>query len=373
MGASSRWDRGPPTARASRTPASRRGSGRRRCARSSFARRASVTPTCAANLVELIAEGVEGRGSKESVWEALAGLSPVLRKISPDDLARQLLQMSVAPLEKTVAALLEEHDLDRALVTLIGAGGGAAVLVPFLASRLGVRSLVLGDAAFVGAMGCDSVRLHEATERCIIAPTQLELLATRREVIDRLTARGATRDSVTVELVVDPCRNSVRATGSGATAAAVPHEEPLPAAEMVARASLGLDEGSVAQEVGATDRLVVFTVREPRRSRWPRPPGQETLTRVVDRAGTIRLSRRGARVLASTVGAVERSIDPFLDGWPSHGDLGRELPAVVLVLGNRIVDLSGVANAGHLAALVVAQIEGLPANEPLFLIATPRT
>jgi hypothetical protein len=95
--------------------------------------------------------------------------------------------------------------------------------------------------------------------------------------------------------------------------------------------------------------------------------------RVTDRGGVVRLQRKDAEVSASTVGTIARDLESIITRLTDFGDAGRAIPDVHLLAGARIINLSGLTDAEQAIALAQAELEAVPAEEPLVIIAAPRT
>lgn len=318
----------------------------------------AVTPTCAANLLGLVPEGVEARGDVESVREALKGLAPSMNGGTPEYLAEELLARGVAPIERVVRAMIADYQLDRELVRLVGGGGGAWAWVPYLAKKMGMKFEVVDHAPVISAIGCATGLLREALERSIINPTEADVLAARREVVEKLVSMGGARETIHIEVDVDPRKNILRVVGTGSTEMLVRSKETLPRERLSAAAAEGLKLATPPHFVGSTDSLSVYECGP--------------VVRLVDNAGVIRLQRRGGHVLIASAGTLEPMLEPFLEEHATFGDSGKELPELFLVYRENIVDLSGLTSARQIAALVKAELEGLPPGDLAFAVATPR-
>lgn len=330
----------------------------------------AVTPTCASLVLGLIPENAEARGDVESVRQALLGLAPSANGGTPEAIATQLLTFGAAAIEKVVRAMVTDYQLDLDLMKLVGGGGGAWAWVPFLAQKMKLRHEVVDHAAVISAIGCATGLLRETVERSCIDPTEADVLAARREVQEKLVAMGGARETVTVEVEIDTRKNVLRAVGTGSTEMLLKAADPLPRERLVECAAEGLKLAKPARLTGATDRLAVFeldTIASVFGGSRVVP-----LIRILDTSGVIRLQRKGGHLLLASAGTLEPMLLPFLDEHATFGDSGKELPELFLVYRENIVDLSGLISAPQILALVKAELEGLPAGDLAFAVATPR-
>jgi N-methylhydantoinase A len=340
--------------------------------------RVGLTPTCAANLLGYVPAGAFARGDAEAARRAFALVGERLG-VDADALARALLERAAAMLRATIDELARDYELPRDGLELVGGGGGAAALVPFTAEALAVPFRIARDAEVISPVGVALALVRDSVERTIPNPAPADIVRVRREALERVVAAGAARELTEVTVEIDPRRNVVRATASGATAAVTPTAGARDASaeelRAVAARSLHARDAEAVTRVAETDGLVVFALHTLRREpAWlPLAPQREfTDVAVVDRSGVARLVVRGATVASSARGAIAARLARLLDDATAFGDVGRALPDCTLVYGRRIADLSGLADASQVLALADEELSGLDDATPIVLILAER-
>jgi N-methylhydantoinase A len=131
----------------------------------------------------------------------------------------RVLERAADKLRAAIDELIDDYELDRDLVELVGGGGGAAALVPFAAERLGLappaRARCRGDlAARRGARA--RARRRRTHHRRADAGRRRGRAARGIRARRGRRRRARVRDG---DVEIDARRNLVRATASGATAA----------------------------------------------------------------------------------------------------------------------------------------------------------
>jgi hypothetical protein len=94
--------------------------------------------------------------------------------------------------------------------------------------------------------------------------------------------------------------------------------------------------------------------------------------RLIDEEGVIRLQKKDPIVLGGTVANWESKVGLLLDELTIYDDGGEALPNLFIVVGKRIVDLSGLPTAGQVYSLGSVEVAGYSPDEPLIFIATGR-
>ncbi len=334
--------------------------------------RIALTPTCASNMLGYVPDGAFAKGNPIS---ARRGFEVLAQHIggSAEELARRALEIASSKVIAAIDELIADYELDRETLVVVGGGGGAAALVPFAAQRTGVEFRLARDAEVISPIGVALALVREVVERTIVDPSPEDILRIRRQAQDAVVAAGASPERVEVAVEIDPQRNLVRATASGATeiAESASHrvqddEELTQSAERLLRS----DAASV-RRVGATDALVVF---ERERTIALAFGGRRIVrdARVLDRTGVGRLALRDAFVSQTTAAQALDVLRATVEEATSFGDVGRAIPDMYVLHGARIADFSGLASGEQAVALAAEELQGREPNAPVVILAASR-
>ncbi|MFJ9159427.1 hydantoinase/oxoprolinase family protein [Streptomyces griseoviridis] len=330
--------------------------------------RYALTLTCAANALGRVPEGDFARCDPEVARAALAPLAAALGVDVPTAAAR-VLDAGVAQVKDVVDGLVREYRLDPDTAVLVGGGGGAAAVTPHLAAVSGLTGRIARHSEVISPIGVALALVREQIERIVPGATQEQILAVRGEAERAVVAQGASPEGVEVEVTVDPQTSTVRAVATGATelrtqdrAHSADDGERLAAAA----ASLGTDAARV-EILAGTPAHTVYGTEVRRRLRSARHP-----VRVVDADGVVRLHSPDARVEATTVAAAPELLARLVREATSYGDGGVRAPALRLLLGSRIADLSGVLDPQPLLALARSEMRDRAADEPVVAVVEVR-
>jgi N-methylhydantoinase A len=291
---------------------------------------ATVTPTCASNLLGYVRADAFARGDAEGARAAFALLA---RELGGDaeSHAQRLLELAAAKVRPTIEALIAEYELDRTSVVLVGGGGAAAALVPFVAQTGHFEYRIARDAEVISPIGVALALVRDMVERTIVDPAPEDIARIRREAAEKVIAAGAAPDRIEVSVEIDAQHNRVRATASGATAMV---DAAAPLALRIERA-----DGKV---------------------------------RIVDERDVVRLVLGNAEAKATTVAALDGALGQAIEDATRFGDVGRALPDLYLVHRGHIADLRGMASAEQARALAQEEIAGCDDAEEVVMITVPR-
>jgi hypothetical protein len=231
-------------------------------------------------------------------------------------------------------------------------------LVPFAAQALGFSHRIARDAEVISPLGVALALVRDVVERTIVDPTPDDLVRIRREAIDAAIRAGAAPDQIEVVVEIDRSRNRVRASASGATALVEGAAAGVPAsdAEVVQAACLALRAEGTAAQVAA--QTAAFTVIAANAS-----------LAIVDERAVVRLIVPRGTVAMTTVANVPFALAATIESLTAYGDVGRALPDIWLLAGARIVELTGLIDAGSVNALAADDVNGLPDDAMIAIVA----
>lgn len=359
-------------------------------------KRFALTNTCAANVLGYAKPGMHAYGNPEAARRAFEPLAAMLGK-SVEETAEAVLERAAAKVLPVVADLIKEYELDADQCLLIGEGGGAASILPYVAAKTDLKHEISKDAEVISSIGVALALVRDVVERIIPHPQPADLTAIRREAIEAAVRMGADPASVDVAVEVDPMTHRVRAIASGAAemrvmdpGGSITESE----ARSIAARSIGLAPATL-KLAAATSGIRVYQA----------PGNGMTAVRAVDWEGAIRAQRSRAIVLSanpSELAAVISETWLHMTGVPV-GDTGRGAPSTErdtvdpdgesdtrddrgathgsghhstiaglwLLAGRHVVDLSGVETLAQAQALAASETADAPADEPLVIIGVP--
>jgi N-methylhydantoinase A/oxoprolinase/acetone carboxylase beta subunit len=333
--------------------------------------RYAVTLTCAANALGIVPAGAYARSEPESARLAMEPLAQALG-VDVEEASRVVLRRAIKPVRDVVDELAREYRLDH--VTLVGGGGGAAAVTPFLGTEAKQDWRIAAHSEVISPLGAALALVRETVERIVPSPSNADILAARSAAESAVIAQGADPSGVEVDVTVDPQRNLIRAIATGATELRTKDRSSAldegTLRDDVAR-SLGVPVGELS-ELAMTPQHRVFGARVRRKGPFARFSAPPQHVRVVDGEGVIRLHSAGALVEKTDAGAAPGRLATLVDEHTRYGDGGSRTPAVWLLAGPKIADLSGVLDRDQLVALIGAELKTRAPEEPVVAILEDR-
>ena len=323
----------------------------------------TYTTTEAANVLGLV-EG-HARATSPAAARVSDWLAAELRT-SAHDLASKVLARAAEKVQAVVSAFIDEYTLDRRLVTLVGGGGGAEVIVRPTAQAMRLDVRIADRAEVISAIGVALGMIQDTIERTVVNPTDADLVKARRAAFESVVAMGAAPDTIEVKVEVDPRQKRLIATARGTPelrtkqrTGRLPTADELRAA---AASSCGVPADAVSL-AGQAGTLNVFVAREARARLFGLVRTERHPVRVVDHEGVVRLKVADAIAVPGPLSELGGRLNELVDNLTTFGDAGGLIPDVFLAAAGKLVDLSGLATRDQVVSLVRAEADTLGGDE----------
>lgn len=336
-------------------------------------KRFAITLTDASIVMEMTKPGDYAYNQQDTVLDVFTQIASAYGETARE-FATAILEKAIAKIRPVVDGLLAEYELDPTLVSLVGGGGGATAVVPWLGNRMGMKHLIAPKAEVISAIGAALAMLRDCVEWSVINPSEQDIVGIRKEAVGRLDAMGADPATIEVQIEVDQSKNILRAIATGAfrmdkdaheTADITEDEKLRKAAE-----AFKCDTSQV-QKAARTSRLSIYGHMMIQKQLFGLLKKNVQQYRVLDSNGVVKLqSNRGAvhQCTAKDMAAIHG----FIERESEYNDVGMVLPEVFILHGNRIADFSTILNYDQLKSLVGIELEGLPENEPVVVFINRR-
>ena len=96
---------------------------------------------------------------------------------------------------------------------------------------------------------------------------------------------------------------------------------------------------------------------------------EKHMVRVLDRNGVVTLQREGLGVIVTNKGKLKTDLETLFEETATYGTVGEELPGVFAYYGEKQLDLSGLTTREQILSVLEAELDPLPRQEPVILLA----
>jgi len=303
----------------------------------------AITNTCAANALGMIEKNDYAFGNQESAKIALKIFAEFVG-VSYHEIAMSIIQTASFEITKMITKLLKEFKMNPYKTTLIGGGGGASVLVPFVAKQLGIKYEKAEHAEVISSIGVASSMLQEEMEQTMIEPTPEKINQVYKKIHTMLVNKGAIPESIMInsEFVSEKSLLRVTAVGNVELDSAETSKNIFTLEDAKKRTSeiIELSEDLIDLSY-ETDHYFVFTGHMEIKNFFGKKTQHHIL--VLDRYGKPKLSIKNGRIIqGGKITVLEELTDYFESG---NSEIA---PKVYLLNDLKLVDYSSLINTSDI-------------------------
>jgi N-methylhydantoinase A len=312
--------------------------------------RFAITNTCAANALGLVPEGDYARANQTSAKLALSILANRL-DTTMEQVATIILDISAKKVFDVVEHVIKEYKLKKERVALIGGGGGASVLVPYIAAKQQLQYKIAEHAEVISSIGVAAAMIHEEAEKTVTNPRIEDISALSEQVKKAALERGAMPESITIQSEYISERSVMRVTAMGnvsldigtTNAQEIKKEE----AHVLACELFGISEG--VKCILDTDNYHIFACEINKKMLFLKSKKQQQVL-VLDKYGRVRLSVENASIFTGSPEEVSDRIKSLLK---QRANSGKDLaPQVHILDGVKLMDFSSLTAQEHISKAV---------------------
>ena len=313
----------------------------------------AITNTCAANALGMIEEGDYSYSNPESAKLALNILGKKLG-IAGAQAALNIIQTASFDITKEITRIIKEFKLDSTKVKLIGGGGGASVLVPFVAKQLNLNYEKADYAEVISSIGVASSMMQEQLEETVIKPNPEQISKLHKKIHNIMIEKGSTPESISVDSIYIPEKSLLRVTAFGN----VELDNRLTAKNIFSQDE-ALQRAVEITEIPKeninltfqTDHYFVFTGNVTTKKLIMKKNKQSVI--VIDKYGREKLRLKNSKIIEADSSDSISNLDKSLS---STGDIA---PQVYLLNELKLIDFSGLTSKSHIIDAIKKELESV--------------
>ena len=313
----------------------------------------AITNTCAANALGMIEEGDYSYSNPESAKLALNILGKKLG-IAGAQAALNIIQTASFDITKEITRIIKEFKLDSTKVKLIGGGGGASVLVPFVAKQLNLNYEKADYAEVISSIGVASSMMQEQLEETVIKPNPEQISKLHKKIHNIMIEKGSTPESISVDSIYIPEKSLLRVTAFGN----VELDNRLTAKNIFSQDE-ALQRAVEITEIPKeninltfqTDHYFVFTGNVTTKKLIMKKNKQSVI--VIDKYGREKLRLKNSKIIEADSSDSISNLDKSLS---STGDIA---PQVYFLNELKLIDFSGLTSKSHIIDAIKKELESV--------------
>lgn len=322
-------------------------------------KRFAITTTDAATALGIIKEGDYSYGNKEATLRGFEVFGEYIG-MSAEEAATAVLDNAADTCINVIEELANKYNVERSQISLVGGGGGAKVLVPFIAKKMDLPHSLADKAEVISSIGVALALVQDVVERVIPDPTQEDIMQIRSEAQDAAIQSGASAETVEVQIEIDTRTSKVRAIATGSTEAStkdlatrVDEEE---AKEIVAESMQ--TSASDVHLIAKNDHFFVFGCEK----------NNQQEIRVIDTKGVIKRQRADGTAETTTPGGARSVAHRYWDDLAVFKSDIKLYPDIYMCIGGQVVDYEGLTDANQLSLLMDTELSVRNPTEQVIIV-----
>jgi N-methylhydantoinase A/oxoprolinase/acetone carboxylase beta subunit len=312
----------------------------------------AITNTCAANALGMIEKNDYSFANQNSAKIAMELLGREVGVTGPE-IAMSIIQTASFEITKAVSKILKEFKMDKTKTQIIGGGGGASVLVPFVAKQIGISYQKAEHAEVISSIGVASSMIQEELEHTITKPTPEIISELHKKIHTLMIDRGAVPESIVInsEFIAEKSLLRVSATGNVELDSSENAKNVFTLDEALIRASEMMEINKELVDLSfETDHYFVFTGHVSEKKLFSKKNRHHVL--VLDRFGRQKLLLKNAKIFQGGKISILEELDDFLESR------NNEIAPQVYLLNNlKLIDFSSLTSASHILNAVQQELD----------------
>jgi N-methylhydantoinase A len=338
-------------------------------------KRYAVTLTCAANFLGYVGPEDYSYGNPKSGKYIFDLLEKSFNRPARD-IASDIIRMATDKLIPAINEFIKEYGLNKDYLVLTGGGGGCSTVVPALAQRLNMKHKIPQNAPVISTIGAALAMVRDTIERTIVNPTKEDIMKIRNEAENAAIRSGASPETIQVTIDIDTTKNIVKAVAVGATELSSNNEigKTLDDNELIKSLEELLDnEKNVnIRHLYNTDLLSTFEVTKTKTVFLNIIKKQTKVVYVLDRQGIVKLIVEEGIPFCIKAGEATNKLNTLLPDYARYDETGQRVPDLYIIIGGKIIDLSGLDDIEQIISLSNLEIDTLDADTDIVVIIKQR-
>lgn len=323
-------------------------------------KRVTITNTCAANALGLVDEKYFSYGNAKAAKKAMAPLADYMN-LSVEELAEQILMKSYEKVKIIIEGFAEKYRLEQEQISLVGVGGGAAVLVGYCAEKMNLKYSIPENAEVISSIGVALAMVRDVVERVIPNPGTEDIRKIRQEAFQKAVDSGAVPDSIEVHVEIDQTTSKVTAIALGSNevkSSEVMKPCTQDEAQKLAADDMGIEKDEAELLLHYKNTWIFGGLKK----------NNIQPIRILDKKGFIKVQRSAAKAVLAKAIDYQKVVKDFWEELAVFGTDGILRPDFYICLESRVMDFAGSATLESILMIMDTEIQMLEPDTDIAII-----
>lgn len=291
--------------------------------------------------------------------------------ISAEEAARKVVEIAMKKVDKIVQTLINEYEVDKTFLELIGGGGSASVVTYALGDYNGIPAKVAQNAPYLSTIGVGLAMLREQIERSVINPTNDDIAKIRNDVQEKIIKSGAKIETVKIAVKIDTQKNIIIAT---ATAASDLNEDAIVTNVSVEDQASKIAQGYQVEADDVTHKygnkfFDLFFVNTEVKKLFGLIKSKRQMNVVINKNNVIKFKSNKSEPYMMTKDKLFGQIDTIIEDNSTYSDAGQSVPNLIVFTESQDYNYSGLVSKQQIIEMVKLDLEFVNPQNDLIIMA----
>lgn len=288
------------------------------------------------------------------------------------ELAKDAMDIACKKVWNIIEPMIEEYELDRGFVELIGGGGSASVITQALGERYNVKNRIAKNAPFISTIGVAMAMIREQIERSVINPTTEDIKKIRHDIVEKILEANVKEESIEVSIKIDKQKNILVASATGATDFKTNTNEvnilTIDELKKIAISSIGEKNVLDMKNIGDIGKFNGFVIEKLENKLFGLLKRKINVGVIIDKEGIVHLRKRQSKILKTTKGKLKTDMIPLVEELSIYSDAGQTIPNIYLFAKTKMYDYSGLSSLEQLYSVLDMDLEFIDENSDILVL-----
>ncbi|MGL5766283.1 MAG: hydantoinase/oxoprolinase family protein, partial [Sarcina sp.] len=307
----------------------------------------ALTLAGAANVLGYIPKGDYAYTENSSSVLAWESVGKLLNK-DAKELAKDAMDIACKKVWNVIEPMIEEYELDKGFVELIGGGGSASVITQALGEKYNLKKRIAKNAPFISTIGVAMAMVREQIERSIINPSIEDIKKIRAEIVSKIMEANVKEETIEVSIQVDKTKNILVATATGATdfktnsleVGTLTDEEQ----KKIVVESVGVKDTGKMKYIGKAGKFTGYIVEKNEKKCLGLINKNTNIGVVIDKDGIVCLRKRNSKLVITNKEKLKKDLMPLIEELSIYSDAGQTIPNMFLFTKSKMYNYSGLTS-----------------------------
>ena len=310
------------------------------------------------NALSLVNPSDYSFGNKQACRLAISKLADFFNA-SVDDICKKILDMAISKCIEVINPFISQYHVKPENFIMFGGGGASSVLVPFVAQKMNFSYKICENAHVISTIGVCLSMLREVVEKSIFSPTEQDIKNIKIAATSKLLASSANPNLIETHIEFDNTKNVLRAIATSSVDLAFYNKSQITSDTELVKIALSYvncqyKDITMQKKIG---KYLIIQTSCTKKILFGLVRNKIIYSVVIDTFGIVRFCEVAKKIYTCTSSNILTLFEDILKQNYVYTDAGCMPPKCIVVLPNKILDLSTFLDDKQMISIIKDEID----------------